>query len=121
MKKVVLSIVVAVISITAVTAQTLYVEPMYVGGDAVFEVSGGTPGAAVIICASVGGMGPTTLSSGVTLSLSTPLRPLPTIFVDVLGRSVLGPIPLPDNVSVGMQVWVQAVHLDVWSNPIATV
>ncbi|MBC8371400.1 MAG: tandem-95 repeat protein, partial [Planctomycetes bacterium] len=121
MKKLVLALLFAVTSITATQAQTLQVDPLYVGGTAYFEVHNGAPSATAIICYSLNGSGPFTLANGIALDLSMPIKNLNPFILDSLGYGNLGPFPLPSNAVVGMQVWFQGVQLDMWANPIYSV
>ena len=102
-------------------AQTLQIDPMYVGGTATFEVQNGSPNAAAVICYSMNGIGPFTLSNGITLDLSLPIKNLSPFALNSLGNGTLGPFPLPSNAAVGLQVWFQGVQLDMWANPIYSV
>jgi hypothetical protein len=98
-------------------AQTLQVDPIYIGGTAYFEVHNATPDAIAIVCYSTTGTGPFTLANGLTFDLSMPIRQLQPMVVDSLGDGQLGPFPVPSNAVVGMQLWFQAVHIDFWANP----
>ncbi|MDG1405709.1 MAG: hypothetical protein P8R35_05785, partial [Planctomycetota bacterium] len=64
MKQTILSILIAVAVITSAPAQTLQVDPMYLGGTATFEVQNGSPGAFAVICYSRHGSGPFSVGNG---------------------------------------------------------
>jgi hypothetical protein len=67
MKHFLLTFLIALTATVSSNAQTLQVYPMYVGGTATFEIQNGSPGAAAIICYSMSGIGPYSLSNGITL------------------------------------------------------
>jgi hypothetical protein len=67
MKHLLLTFLIALTATVSSNAQTLQVYPMYVGGTATFEIQNGSPGAAAIICYSMSGIGPYSLSNGITL------------------------------------------------------
>jgi hypothetical protein len=121
MKQTVLSLLIAVAAIASAPAQTLQIDPIYIGGTAAFEVQGGSPNVPAIICYSMNGMGPFTLSNGITFDLSMPIKNLNPFNLDSLGNGTLGPFPVPSMAVVGMQVWFQGVQLDMWANPIYSV
>jgi N6-adenosine-specific RNA methylase IME4 len=112
MKQIVLSALIAVTAITSAQAQILQIDPIYVGGDATFNVNNGSPFGISVICYSTAGPGPFTLSNGLTLDLSTPIRLLSSIVLDANGSGQLGPLPVPSRAVPGMQVWFQAAHVD---------
>jgi len=121
MKHSLLSLLLALAATVSSNAQTLQVDPIYIGGTATFEVHNGSPGATAIICYSRNGIGPYSLSNGITLDLSLPIGRLNPFALDSLGNGTLGPFPLPSNAVVGMQVWFQGVQLDIWATPIYSV
>ena len=121
MKQTILGILIAVAGITSAQAQTLRVDPIYVGGTAYFEVHNGTPAATAIICYSRSGSGPFTLSNGLVLDLSMPIKHLNPFILDALGSGDLGPFPVPNSAVANMQLWFQGVQLDMWANPIYSV
>ena len=121
MKYFLLTFLIALTATVASNAQTLQIDPMYIGGTATFEVQGGSPNAAAVICYSMNGVGPFTLSNGITLDLSLPIKNLSPFALNSLGNGTLGPFPLPSNAVVGLQVWFQGVQLDMWANPIYSV
>jgi len=94
---------------------------MHVGGTATFEIQSGTADAVVIICYSLNGTGPYSLSNGITLNLSLPINTLSPFVLDALGNGTLGPFPLPSSAGAGLQVWFQGVQLDMWATPIYSV
>ena len=102
-------------------AQTLQIDPIYVGGTATFEVQNGSPNIPAIICYSMGGSGPVSLGNGITLDLSMPVRSLNPFILDAFGNGTLGPFPVPSSAVVGMQVWFQGVLFDMWANPVYSV
>ncbi len=102
-------------------AQTLQIDPIYVGGTATFEVQNGSPAATAFICYSMNGSGPVLLGNGIALDLSTPIKNLSPFILDAFGNGTLGPFPVPSSAVVGMQVWFQGVLLDMWANPIYSV
>ena len=103
------------------SAQTLQVDPIYIGGTATFEVQNGSPDAFALICYSRNGSGPSNLGNGITLDLSMPIGTLGPFSLDSMGNGTLGPFPVPSVAVVGMQVWFQGVQLDIWANPIYSV
>ncbi|MDP6963080.1 MAG: SUMF1/EgtB/PvdO family nonheme iron enzyme [Planctomycetota bacterium] len=121
MKNLLLTIVIAFTAISTTQAQTLQIDPLYVGGTAYFEVQNGAPDATAIICYSINGSGPFSFNNGITLDLSMPIKSLNPFILDSLGNGNLGPFPLPSNAVVGMQVWFQGVQLNMWTNPIYSV
>jgi hypothetical protein len=121
MKYFLLTFLIALTASVASSAQTLQIDPMYIGGTATFEVQNGSPNAAAVICYSMNGVGPFTLSNGITLDLSLPIKNLSPFALNSLGNGTLGPFPLPSNAVVGLQVWFQGVQLDMWANPIYSV
>jgi sulfatase modifying factor 1 len=121
MKHFLLTFLIALTATVASSAQTLQIDPMYIGGAATFEVQGGSPNAAAVICYSMNGVGPFTLSNGITLDLSLPIKNLSPFALNSLGNGTLGPFPLPSNAVAGMQLWFQGVQLDMWANPIYSV
>jgi hypothetical protein len=117
MKHFLLAFLIALTATVSSSAQTLQIDPMYIGGTATFEVQNGSPGAPVIICYSMNGSGPFSLSNGITFDLSMPIKNLNSFNLDSLGNGALGPLPVPSTAVVGMQVWFQGLHFDIWSNP----
>nr|MBC8371689.1 SUMF1/EgtB/PvdO family nonheme iron enzyme [Planctomycetota bacterium] len=117
MKNIILSLVFALAATTATQAQTLQIDPIYEGGIASFEIIGGTPNATAVICYSLAGSGPLVLGNGLTFDLSLPINQFSSIALNNFGSGVLGPFPVPSNVLAGVQVWFQAVHVDIWANP----
>ena len=103
------------------SAQTLQVDPIYIGGTATFEVQNGSPDAFALICYSRNGSGPSNLGNGITLDLSMPIGTLGPFSLDSMGNGTLGPFPVPSIAVAGMQVWFQGVQLDIWANPIYSV
>jgi hypothetical protein len=63
MKYFLLTFFIALAATVSSNAQTLQVDPIYIGGTAAFEVQGGTPGGVAIVCYSMNGTGPFTLAS----------------------------------------------------------
>ncbi|MDA9860455.1 SUMF1/EgtB/PvdO family nonheme iron enzyme [Planctomycetota bacterium] len=120
MKYFLLTLLLALTATVSSNAQTLQVDPIYIGGTAYFEVHNATPDAIAIVCYSTSGTGPFTLANGLTFDLSMPIRQLQPMVINSLGDGQLGPFPVPSNAVVGMQLWFQAVHLDFWSNPALT-
>jgi N6-adenosine-specific RNA methylase IME4 len=112
MKHIILSALIAVTAITSTQAQILQIDPIYVGGDATFNVNNGSPFGISVICYSTAGPGPFTLSNGLTFDLSRPIRLLASIVLDANGSGQLGPLPVPNRAVPGMQVWFQAAHVD---------
>jgi len=121
MKHFLLTLLIALTATVSSSAQTLQVDPMYIGGTATFEVQNGTPNKTAVICYSLNGSGPFTSSHGITLDLSLPINRLNPLALDALGNGTLGPFPLPASAVVGMQVWFQGVQIDALSNPVYTV
>jgi formylglycine-generating enzyme required for sulfatase activity len=121
MKHFLLTLLIAIAASSFSNAQTLQIDPLYIGGTATFEVQNGTPNTTAVICYSLNGSGPFTLSNGITLDLSLPINSLTPFGLDAQGNGTLGPFPLPASAVVGMQVWFQGVQLDMWANPIYTV
>ena len=121
MKHFLLTFLIALTASVASSAQTLQIDPMYIGGSATFEVQNGTPNKTAVICYSLNGSGPFTSGNGITLDLSLPINNLNPFALDALGNGTLGPFPLPANAVVGMQVWFQGVQIDALSNPVYTV
>ena len=121
MKHLLLAILIAITATASSSAQTLQIDPMYIGGTATFEVQNGTPNKTAVICYSLNGSGPFTSSHGITLDLSLPINRLNPLALDALGNGTLGPFPLPASAVVGMQVWFQGVQIDALSNPVYTV
>jgi hypothetical protein len=121
MKYFLLTFLIALTATVSSNAQTLQIDPIYIGGTAAFEVQGGSPDAPVIICYSMNGSGPFSLSNGITFDLSMPIKNLNPFNLDSLGNGTLGPFPVPSMASVGMQIWFQGVHLDIWANPVYSV
>jgi formylglycine-generating enzyme required for sulfatase activity len=121
MKHLLLTFLIALTASVASSAQTLQIDPMYIGGSATFEVQNGTPNKTAVICYSLNGSGPFTSSHGITLDLSLPINRLNPLALDALGNGTLGPFPLPASAVVGMQVWFQGVQIDALSNPVYTV
>ncbi|MBC8368905.1 MAG: SUMF1/EgtB/PvdO family nonheme iron enzyme [Planctomycetes bacterium] len=121
MKSLILGFLVAVAAVTATSAQTLHVTPIHVGGAVEFDITAGANSAVVVVCYSGTGSGPFTLANGITLDLSMPIRSVPAITLNPVGTGTVGPFPVPLNAIVGMHVWFQAVQIDMWSSPIATV
>ena len=112
MKQIILSALIAITVVASAQAQILQIDPIYVGGDATFNVNNGSPFGISVICYSTAGPGPFTLSNGLTLDLSTPIRLLSSIVLDANGSGQLGPLPVPSRAVPGMQVWFQAAHVD---------
>jgi len=121
MKHFLLAFLIALAATVSSSAQTLQVDPIYIGGTATFEVQNGTPNKTAVICYSLNGSGPFTSSHGITLDLSLPINRLNPLALDALGNGTLGPFPLPASAVVGMQVWFQGVQIDALSNPVYTV
>jgi formylglycine-generating enzyme required for sulfatase activity len=121
MKHILLTLLIAITASAASSAQTLQIDPIYIGGTATFEVQNGTPNKTAVICYSLNGSGPFTSSHGITLDLSLPINRLNPLALDALGNGTLGPFPLPASAVVGMQVWFQGVQIDALSNPVYTV
>ncbi|MDA9860540.1 Ig-like domain-containing protein [Planctomycetota bacterium] len=121
MKHFLLTFFIALAATVSSNAQTLQVDPIYIGEIATFEVQNGSPNSPTIICYSMNGSGPFSLSNGITLDLSMPIRNLNPFNLDSLGNGTLGPFPVPSNAVVGMQVWFQGVQLDMWATPIYSV
>ncbi len=121
MKYVLLTFLIALTATVSSNAQTLQIDPMYVGGTATFEVQNGAADALAIICYSLSGSGPYTFANGITLDLSLPINRLPPLVLDSLGNGTLGPFTVPSNAVVGMPVWFQGVQRDALVNPIYTV
>ena len=107
MKHLLLTLVIALTANTFSNAQTLQIDPIYIGGTAYFEVHNATPDAIAIVCYSTTGTGPFTLANGLTFDLSMPIRQLQPMVVDSLGDRQLGPFPVPSNAVVGMQLLFQ--------------
>jgi hypothetical protein len=120
MKYFLLTFFIALTATVSSNAQTLQVDPIYIGGTAAFEVQGGTPNGVAIVCYSLNGTGPFTLANGLSLDLSMPIRQLSPMVLNVIGAGYLGPFPTPSSAIVGMQVWFQAVDVNIWSNPTLT-
>jgi hypothetical protein len=120
MKYFLLTFLIALTATVSSNAQTLQVNPIYIGGTAYFEVHNATPDAIAIVCYSTSGTGPFTLANGLTFDLSMPIRQLQPMVINGLGDGQLGPFPVPSNAVVGMQLWFQAVHIDFWANPALT-
>ncbi len=108
-------------AVASTEAQTLQIDPIYIGGTATFEVQNGSPAATAIICYSMNGSGPVLLGNGIALDLSTPIKNLSPFILDAFGNGTLGPFPVPSSAVVGMQVWFQGVLLDMWTNPVYSV
>ncbi len=108
-------------AVASAEAQTLQIDPIYIGGTATFEVQNGSPAATAIICYSMNGSGPVLLGNGIALDLSTPIKNLSPFILDAFGNGTLGPFPVPSSAVVGMQVWFQGVLLDMWTNPVYSV
>jgi hypothetical protein len=121
MKHFLLTVLIAITATVSSNAQTLQIDPIYIGGTATFEVQNGSPGAPVIICYSMNGSGPFSLSNGITFDLSMPIKNLNPFNLDSLGNGALGPLPVPSTAVVGQQLWFQAVHIDFWANPFYSV
>jgi sulfatase modifying factor 1 len=121
MKHFLLTFLIALTASVASSAQTLQIDPMYIGGTATFEVQNGTPNKIAVICYSLNGSGPFTSSNGITLDLSLPINNLNPFALDAMGNGTLGPFPMPTRAIVGMQVWFQGVQIDALSNPVYTV
>jgi N6-adenosine-specific RNA methylase IME4 len=121
MKHFLLTLLIALTATVSSSAQTLQVDPIYIGGSATFEVQNGTPNKTAVICYSLNGSGPFTSGNGITLDLSLPINNLNPFALDALGNGTLGPFPLPASAVVGMQVWFQGVQIDALSNPVYTV
>ncbi len=121
MKYFLLTFLIALTASVSSSAQTLQIDPIYIGGTAAFEVQGGTPGGVAIVCYSLNGTGPFTLANGLSLDLSMPIKQLSPMVLNGIGSGHLGPFPTPSSAIVGMQVWFQGVHLDIWANPIYSV
>ncbi len=120
MKKYILTLSIAVAVLTSAQAQTLQIDPIYVGGTATFEVQNGSPAALAILGYSLVGSGPYSLSNGLVLDLSMPIKTLNPMTLDSLGNGSIGPLPVPSNAIAGLQVWFQAVHIDLQANPSLT-
>jgi formylglycine-generating enzyme required for sulfatase activity len=120
MKKYILTLLIAVAVLTSAQAQTLQIDPIYVGGTATFEVQNGSPAALAILGYSLVGSGPYSLSNGLVLDLSMPIKTLNPIILDSLGNGSLGPLPVPSTAFAGLQIWFQAVHVDPQTNPSLT-
>jgi sulfatase modifying factor 1 len=121
MKHFLLTFLIALTATVSSSAQTLQIDPMYIGGTATFEVQNGTPNKIAVICYSLNGSGPFTSSNGITLDLSLPINNLNPFALDAMGNGTLGPFPMPTRAIVGMQVWFQGVQIDALSNPVYTV
>jgi hypothetical protein len=117
MKHFLLTFLIALTATVSSSAQTLQVDPIYIGGTAAFEVQGGTPGGVAIVCYSINGTGPFTLANGLSLDLSMPIKQLSPMVLNGIGSGHLGPFPTPSSAIVGMQVWFQAVDVNIWGNP----
>ena len=120
MKHSLLTLLLALAASVSSSAQTLQVDPIYIGGTAYFEVQGGTPGGVAIVCYSINGTGPFTLANGLSLDLSMPIKQLSPMVLNGIGNGSLGPFPIPSSAIVGMQVWFQAVDVNIWGNPTLT-
>nr|MBC8371366.1 tandem-95 repeat protein [Planctomycetota bacterium] len=118
MKRFALTLLFAMLSSIATNAQTLQIDPIYIGGQASFEVIGGTSNGMAVVCYSANGSGPFTLSNGLTLDLSMPINQLSPMVLDSFGNGMLGPFAVPGSASVGSQFWFQAVDVNIWGNPI---
>jgi N6-adenosine-specific RNA methylase IME4 len=118
MKHSLLTFLIALTATFSSNAQTLQVDPIYIGGTAAFEVQGGTPGGVAIVCYSINGTGPFTLANGLSLDLSMPIRQLSPMVLNGIGDGSLGPFPTPSSAIVGMQVWFQAVDVNIWGSQI---
>jgi len=94
----------------ALFAQTLQIDPVYIGGTITFEVQNGSPDAWAGICYSRNGSGPTNLGNGITLNLSMPIKTLGPFTLDSAGNGALGPLPVPSSATAGMQVWCQGIQ-----------
>jgi len=120
MKAIILSVILALLTVGTVSAQTLQVDPIFGGSTVSFEIANGTPGAEVVVCYSLVGSGPFVRGSGLILDLSLPIRQLAPITLDQLGGGILGPLAVPSGTYVGQAVWFQAVQIDLFSNPAMT-
>jgi len=94
----------------------LAVDPMSSGGTATFHVDDCSPKSWFYLCWSLTGAGPT-MVSGVGLSLSLQLSP-PIGSIDPFrlsssGTKQFGPVPVPQHIMPGTQVWFQGVSLDI--------
>jgi formylglycine-generating enzyme required for sulfatase activity len=118
MKYFLLTFLIALTATVSSNAQTLQIDPIYIGGTAAFEVQGGTPGGVAIVCYSINGTGPFTLANGLSLDLSMPIRQLSPMVLNGIGDGYLGPFPTPSSAIVGMQVWFQAVDVNIWGSQI---
>jgi formylglycine-generating enzyme required for sulfatase activity len=118
MKHFLLTLLLALAASSFSNAQTLQVDPIYIGGTAAFEVQGGTPGGVAIVCYSINGTGPFTLANGLSLDLSMPIKQLSPMVLNGIGAGYLGPFPTPSSAIVGMQVWFQAVDVNIWGSQI---
>jgi hypothetical protein len=121
MKHFLLTFLIALTASVSSSAQTLQIDPMYVGGTATFEVQNGSPGAFAVICYSRHGSGPFSVGNGITLDLSMPIGDIGPFSLDSMGNGTLGPFPVPSIAVVGMQVWFQGVQLDIWATPVYSV
>ncbi|MDP6940709.1 MAG: SUMF1/EgtB/PvdO family nonheme iron enzyme [Planctomycetota bacterium] len=108
---------VASLSSPAFSQATLSIDPVYEGGTATFHIDQGAANGVVVLCYSLAGTGPTTIPSGLTLDLSTPIGQLEALQLNANGHGELGPLPVPNSMSVGTQVWVQGVHINIWGLP----
>jgi hypothetical protein len=120
MKYFLLTFLIALTATVSSNAQTLQVDPIYVGGDATFKISNGSPLAVTVVCYSLVGTGPYTLANGLVFDLSMPIRQLQPMVLDISGNGQLGPFSVPNRAVPGMHLWFQAVHVDPLANPSTT-
>ncbi len=113
-----LSLVVAALLPSTVFSQaTLSIDPVYEGGTATFHIDNGVAKGVVVLFYSLAGTGPTTMPNGLSLDLSMPIGHLDAFQLSAQGQGGLGPLPVPNSMSVGTQVWVQGVHINIWGLP----
>ncbi|HIA38378.1 MAG TPA: hypothetical protein EYN86_02545 [Planctomycetes bacterium] len=120
MQRLALTLLLLCAATSAAKAQTLQVDPIYVGGSATFTIQNGSPAATAILAYSLSGSGPYTHGSGLVLDLSMPIQPMNPITLDSVGGGTLGPFPVPSSAVVGLQIWFQAVQIDPTSSPALT-
>ena len=120
MKHFLLTFLIALTASVSSNAQTLQVDPIFVGGDATFNISNGSPLAVTVVCYSLVGSGPYTLANGLVFDLSMPIKLLPAMVLDISGNGQLGPFSVPNRAVPGMHLWFQAAHVDPLANPSTT-